>query len=91
MAKILIWSLGTGGRISEGRTEYRKANYYHITKENAIATPYIYDALDKFYQFDKCVIVGTAGSGWCSFYEHFFPDLDGIDEDYWEELRQLQE
>jgi CRISPR-associated Csx2 family protein len=91
MAKILIWSLGTGGRISDGRTEYRNAKYYSGAKSKAIETPYIYEALDKFYKFDKCVIVGTAGSGWCSFYENFFPDLDGIDEDYWEELRQMQE
>jgi len=90
MSKIIIWSLGTGGRILEGKTEYRNAKYYRDSKETALETPYIYDALEKFYDFDKCVIIGTAGSGWCSFYEHLFDNSGNIDTDYWEELCQMQ-
>jgi CRISPR-associated Csx2 family protein len=90
MAKLLIWSLGTGARRNERqKAEYKMAEYYRREKESGVhKTAYIYSALEHFFDFEKCVIVGTAGSAWCDFYYHLF-DGNPPDEEYWCELQEI--
>jgi len=88
MAKLLVWSLGTGARSDDRKKgEYRSANYFVDGREPVNATN-IYQALTSFYDFDKYVVIGTPGSGWNDLYYNLFIDSEGFDEEYWEVLSE---
>jgi CRISPR-associated Csx2 family protein len=92
MSKLLIWSLGTGSSPDDRKyAKYKTAEYYRKGNETDLfKTSYVYSALEHFFDFDRCVVVGTSGSGWCDLYHHLVPESDELfDEDYWLELCEL--
>ncbi|MDR1532358.1 MAG: TIGR02221 family CRISPR-associated protein [Clostridiales bacterium] len=98
MAKILIASIGNGSYNKETNSyEYRAADYTNgFGGTDTVHTAYVYDALKKFHDVDKCVFVGTAGSNWHLLYEHLYdkdsvitPALPEKDTDYSFELLEL--
>jgi CRISPR-associated Csx2 family protein len=74
------------------QAKYKKAKYYRRGNDNndneVFETAYIYSALGHFFDFEKCVIVGTAGSAWCDLYYHLF-EGNIPDEEYWHELQEM--
>ena len=77
MAKILIAGLGKGmiDRNSEER-DYRKADYkikIENTEEYKVYRDeyFITSALEKHYDIDKTIYIGTAGSMWDKLYTHY--------------------
>ena len=49
-----------------------KHKYYKDSKEAAYETKYVFNAINHFYNIDKCILVGTAGSDWYSLYENLY-------------------
>ena len=98
MAKILIAGLGKGmiDRNSKER-DYRKADYriknedlktYKIYKDEYFVT----SVLEKHYEIDKTIYIGTAGSMWDKLYVHYCErNKITIDEEYKKELRNITE
>ena len=98
MAKILIAGLGKGMiDIHSNEREYRKANYriknedlktYKIYKDEYFVTA----VLEKHYEIDKTIYIGTAGSMWDKLYVHYCEkNKITIDEEYKKELRSITE
>lgn len=97
MAKILIASIGIG--VFDPRNEtanYRNANYYVNGDTSCIhSTPYVIEAIKKFYEIDKLILIGTCGSGWLPFYSYLYeptsliPAQTEYDLDYAIELEDL--
>jgi len=86
MAKLLVWSLGTGTRPDDRKKgSYRDADYF-VDGREPVKTTNIYQALATFYDFDKYVVIGTSGSGWNDLYFNLCSDNDDFDEEYWQEL-----
>ena len=100
MAKILIAGLGKGmiDRNSEER-DYRKADYkikieetgeYKIYRDEYFVT----SVLEKHYDIDKTIYIGTAGSMWDKLYTHYckkngFSTESEEYEKYRDELRNV--
>jgi CRISPR-associated Csx2 family protein len=85
MSKILIASIGNGIYNKEKkRSEYAETEY--CIENKAVKSAYIFDALKTFHDYDKLILVGTAGSNWELLYEYLIdkndmdPDFDYIDE-----------
>jgi CRISPR-associated Csx2 family protein len=99
MAKILITSIGKGTYDKESNAySYNKAKYYDGKKrEKIVETPYVFVALRQFKDFDKCIFIGTCGSGWGALYEYLYSTESMIDpalpkdEEYSVELMLLEE
>ena len=98
MAKILIAGLGKGMiDIHSNERDYRKANYriknedlktYKIYKDEYFVTA----VLEKHYEIDKTIYIGTAGSMWDKLYVHYCEkNKITIVEEYKKELRSITE
>ena len=88
MAKILIAGLGKGIK-KDGK--YRETNYSieKIDKENIIYKneSFITSALEKHFEIDKTIYIGTVGSMWDNLYSYYCNKYNlKEDEDYTFEL-----
>lgn len=83
--------------IHSNERDYRKANYriknedlktYKIYKDEYFVTA----VLEKHYEIDKTIYIGTAGSMWDKLYVHYCEkNKITIDEEYKKELRSITE
>lgn len=98
MKRVLIAGLGKGmiDRDSNER-DYRKANYRIQNKDSETYTIYeneyfVTSALEKHYNIDKTIYIGTAGSMWDKLYIHYCEKNEiAIDEEYRKEIRSITE
>ena len=101
MAKILITSIGSGRYDRDTREKkYNKAKYYAgENRDDFQETAYIFSALRRFQDIDRCIFVGTCGSNWFLFYESLYDPNSGVgvtpatpyDEKYSESLLEIFE
>jgi len=100
MAKVLIASIGAGGRDKATNFAYRDATYFRADMpEEECFTPLVFIALKQMYGIDKLILVGTSGSSWMSLYEYLhsrsnvYIDKQHMqyDEDYHFELLEIHE
>jgi len=72
MAKVLIASIGAGGRDKDTHYAYRMAKYFRAGNPDGelCETPLIAAAIKKMYDIGQLILIGTSGSSWASFYEY---------------------
>lgn len=98
MKRVLIAGLGKGmiDRDSNER-DYRKANYRIQNEDSETYTIYeneyfVTSALEKHYNIDKTIYIGTAGSMWDKLYIHYCEKNEiAVDEEYRKEIRSITE
>ncbi len=98
MKRVLIAGLGKGmiDRDSNER-DYRKANYRIQNEDSETYTIYeneyfVTSALEKHYNIDKTIYIGTTGSMWDKLYIHYCEKNEiAVDEEYRKEIRSITE
>ncbi len=87
MSKVLVSFLGTGSNSRGlGVREYHKARY-RFENGVEIDTSFVADALFRFYDIDKLILLGTPKSMWEQVYDVFCDNRNiPKNEDYWLEL-----
>lgn len=96
MARVLIAGLGKGIVDKDSKTrDYKKANY-KIKAENGDSYKiyrdeyFITSALEKHYNIDKTIYIGTTGSMWDRLYAHYCKKNSiSKNEEYEKELKEI--
>ena len=91
--RVLITSIGGGNTEKDGNMVLK--NYYNtvynINNKKYEATTYMPKVVEKEFEVDKTIIIGTTGTMWDNFYSQYcIKNNKEIDQTYVENLRETE-